>query len=118
MKKTQIMVGDWLQLQAGGRYYPFQVKPTDFVSDLVANFAPIPLTWEILEKNGFRRYEMHHTLHVQRISITYYWHECRLEIRPYGGDPWMRLHPLHNTHELQRALHICGLEELADNFKI
>lgn len=79
---------------------------------------PIPLTAEILEKNGFDKYAMYHTLHDKQVRIEYYWHESRLEIQPYGGEPWIRLTPLRYAHELQHAFRLCGLNELADNFKV
>lgn len=132
MKTTEIMVGDWLQLQAEGKYYPFQVKPTDFVSDLVVNFAPIPLTPEILEKNGF--YDRNNQWYYKRfwsngcfdIAVALDYREIEIskvcgsgtdcEEVEYGST--IAFGSDINVHELQRALRICGLEELADNFKI
>ena len=73
---------------------------------------PIPLTPEILEKNGWKH---SNRLMITRIDgIDFYWSEG--------------LHVLYKNrynmcdckyvHELQHALRLCGLDELADNFKI
>ena len=53
MNIEDLMVGDWYYWEAEGKKYPYQVKPEDLVSGEIANFQPIPLTPEILEKNGF-----------------------------------------------------------------
>lgn len=56
MKLTidEIMVGDWLYITDHPmRKEEKQVKPEHFLRSLV-QFEPIPLTKEILEKNGFK----------------------------------------------------------------
>ena len=75
---------------------------------------PIPLTHEILEKNGWKE--------------TEYWHE-------YEDGNTIIQHSLSNiwgiingieiehfkceyVHQLQHLLRLCGLDELADNFKV
>lgn len=114
------MVGDWLHwlpLYAKGKYYPFQIKPTDFVSDLVVNFAPIPLTTEILEKNGFRFFKAAGEIH------PYYYLPHKFSMKcAVNGDKHFYLDcigadiRIYNVHELQHILRLCGLNELADNF--
>jgi hypothetical protein len=53
MKVEDLMIGDWYYWEAEGKKYPMQVtKDTFKLSDEdIANFQPIPLTQEILEKN-------------------------------------------------------------------
>lgn len=53
MKIDELMVGDWYYWEAEGKLYPYQVKPEDFVKEEIPNFQPIPLTSEILKKNGW-----------------------------------------------------------------
>ena len=78
--------------------------------ETVGDIYPMPLTKEILEANGIR-YQ-------------------------YGSPWWQKAYPYGNTdkfevhinevttviveyvHELQHALRLCGLREMADNFKI
>ena len=68
---------------------------------------PIPLTAEILEKNGVKdsgalSYEFYDGYHV------FLYAEKRTV---HAGALWF-------VHELQHALRLCGLHDLADNFKI
>lgn len=55
MKANELMIGNWYYWEAEGKKYPMQVtKDTFRLSDEdISNFQPIPLTPEILEKNGF-----------------------------------------------------------------
>jgi hypothetical protein len=57
MKVEDLMVGDWVYItEHPMRKEAKQVKPEHFLRSLVT-FEPIPLTPEILEKNGFDRDE-------------------------------------------------------------
>lgn len=80
---------------------------------------PIPLTEEILKANGFRE------------SIeedTWYFPECcKAHGRGYAIEKeidgiWYitdhLLMPIIYVHELQHALRLCGLNDIADNFKV
>lgn len=89
---------------------------------------PIPLTPEILKKNGFHvmrkteyasRWEMHDTC--DQWSV-----ECTTREHPIG-EVFLRIYidcnPIvqmwvTDVHILQDALRLCGLNELADNFKV
>lgn len=55
MKIEELQIGDWYTWDAEGKMYPLQIKREDFAlyDDDIINFKPIPLTPEILEKNGF-----------------------------------------------------------------
>lgn len=130
MKASELMIGDWYQWYADGRYYLYQVKVDDFSKDYVANFDPIPLTEEILKANGFV-YDPNNdgnNVWVLRRERKY-----RVDIYPYyqatvinissdiadriGENNCHICYQCH-VHELQHALRLCGLEEIADNFKI
>ena len=73
---------------------------------------PIPLTPKILEKNGFE-YEPYklawHLPNGFRILISEIW-ELYL-------DDCLKA-KLYNVHQLQHALRLCGLSDIAENFKI
>lgn len=58
MKAEELMIGDWYYLESEGKMYPYQVTAEDFVKGETPNFQPIPLTPEILKKNGFTRYNV------------------------------------------------------------
>lgn len=55
MKVEELMIDDWYWWEAEGKKYLLQVvKNTFTLSDEdISNFQPIPLTPEILKKNGF-----------------------------------------------------------------
>lgn len=93
--------------------------------------SPIPLTEEILKLNGFRAEEYSG-------GILFYWEKKKdskaegyvgIETRRLRNSdkffvgtvtkntPEFMLH-LNSIHELQHALRLCGLNELADNFKV
>ena len=112
------MVNDWYQWYADGKYYQYQVKAEDFTKDYVTNFEPIPLTAEILEKNGFERRGCisYHKPHIG--LIIHHWNDdlCFLNYSKKNIPPIMI--PFHYVHELQHALRLCGLNGLADGLKL
>lgn len=73
----------------------------------------IPITPEILEKNGWK-----HSNRLMIIRIDgddFYWCEG------FRGVLYKNQYNMCDckyVHELQQALRICGLKELADNFKV
>lgn len=76
---------------------------------------PIPLTAEILEKNGFWKgcyvgYFQHNSLNNLGIDIG-----KNVGLGYFLDNPILEVQ---YVHELQHALRLCGLTELADNFKI
>lgn len=124
MKATELMIGDWilygdkpvkvLQLSENSKY--------DWVK-------PIPLTPEILEKNGFEMFKYDGWVHYYRIfgnsALPFVLHSM------IGGEMLSQEVNLFSTstdtncgidinyvHELQHALRLCSLNKLADNFII
>ena len=101
---------------------------------------PIPLTPEILEKNGFSS-ETFLTAEWEKkvyfkefpgcviepdnsgkyiFGTTIYWNKTDSDGSSidWGTMYNSRIYNLQYVHELQHALHICGFSELADNFKV
>ena len=80
----------------------------------------IPLTKEILEKNGFK-IDMYSTLQLcDGKWLEYYHHESRLRMWWKGVDEWENhsietslIFQCHvwNVHELQHALRMCGIKK-------
>lgn len=79
---------------------------------------PIPLTAEILDKNGFK---------FNPFSIGFYEYKSEYGNVSCGFDTdyWQFYvnnciipNHFHYVHELQHALRLCGLDDLADNFKM
>lgn len=80
--------------------------------------SPIPFTHEILEKNGWeiRGCISYHKPNIG--LIIHHWNDdlCFLNYSKKNIPPIMI--PFHYVHELQGALYFCGLNDLADNFKV
>ena len=127
-----LMVGDWISNQNG---FPMQIvsvdednayacegneeRPWIFGDDEGYEPQPIILTSEILEKNGFIK------VNSQRYDYGYPDTDCYVKVNPKknmihvnGRNANSNLYSHSFVHELQRALRLCGLNELADNFKV
>ena len=76
--------------------------------------VPIPLTSEILEKNGWKETEYWHEYKdgntIIQYSLSNIWGIINeIEIEHFKCE---------YVHQLQHLLRLCGLDELADNFKV
>lgn len=87
----------------------------------------IPLTSEILEKNGFVFDGFSFDCGFWTIANPRYNNVRMVSYYPNGDDVadaflghWAfdKNYAIDYVHELQRALRLCGLNELADNFKV
>lgn len=136
MKATELMHGDWYSALNGDNkrdYYQFDFNDECWGD---AEPLPIPLTPEMLEANGFEVEEndsyvwgigLLYTLTVDEGIIQVYWHDnCGdsdliwyANIAGFNAcvDMTRRNKSLY-VHELQHALRLCGLNEIADNFKL
>ena len=123
------MVNDWVANQYGT---PIQIYSTGdngayantgdtlwVFEDNEYKPQPIPLTPEILEKNGFTK------VNSQRYDYGYPDTDCYVKVNPKknmihvsGRNANSNLYSHSFVHELQRALRLCGLDEIADNFKV
>ena len=79
----------------------------------------IPITPEILEKNGFIK------VNSQRYDYGYPDTDCYVKVNPKknmihvnGRNANSNLYSHSFVHELQRALRCCGLWDIADNFVV
>lgn len=124
MKADELMIGDWV-LNGYGCGHLMQV--TELLveringvckggvwCDLYNIIKPIPLTSEILKKNGWKE--------------TAYWHEyqdgkntiqcCLPDMRGRINGIEIEHFKCEYVHQYQHLLRLCGLDELADNFKL
>ena len=118
MKLTDLMVGDWVFIKDYPiKALPKKVRPEHFVRSLV-EFEPIPLTTEILEKNGFVRLGKQYNIWMCRG----FGFSLKLVDGVFGyyeqGHPYYPTFITKYVHELQHALRLFGQNDLADNFKI
>lgn len=132
VKCRDLMVRDWITNRNGfpmqitnvGEDYVYatfegnEADPWEF-DDKDDQPQPIPLTPEILEKNGFTK------VNSQRYDYGYLDTDCYVKVNPKknmihvnGRNANSNLYSHSFVHELQRALRLCGLDELADNFKV
>ena len=132
MKATDLMIGDKVMVkvlsQIPNTYVLHTWTANDYSMDI--QVKPIPLTPEILEKNGFERgvvipSKFYRNIDNERLifcphSSCYdlgyvHWNESndvdimhRLEVQQ----------PIMYIHQMQHALRLFGLDQLADNFKV
>lgn len=119
MKANEVMIGDWVS--CGGHYRKIQSLEFDnteeekcwFWSDedqalcLLSEHDQIPLTPEILEKNGFINGEFYAESHIEDWQIM---SDCGyLAARSERG--WSIDIPCRYIHELQHALRLCGISK-------
>lgn len=130
LKISGLSVGDWVRY--GGIDY--QVKSIDGAFErvtLIGNkeqrdesiyaLHPIPITAEILEKNGWCADRMYATLRIdEHIHLVYYYHEHRLRKYYCGVDEWQNHQVVNDItmqchcwyiHQLQHALRLAGVDK-------
>ena len=150
MKPTDLMINDWvifldkpLKVQ-----YIYNNGYDDVVAEIMEEFldedgviceeikdvplvncSPIPVTPEILEKNGFEMFKYDGWVHYYRIfgnnAIPFVLHSMiggemlsqEVDIFSTSTDTNCDIE-INYVHELQHALRLCGLNKLAENFKV
>lgn len=115
MKANELMIGDICKFSKGkypynrGEVYVIKSPECLYLHDKLEG---IPLTAEIFEKNGFMDID---TLGAEVC--------CGHDIYYKSGDGYgfnvvEIMRPFHYVHELQHALRLCDMTDLADNFKV
>ena len=124
MKCKELMVNDWIAYEdklpmqiycvKDGIAYAYYGTALYEFYDKDYQPQPIPLTTEILEKNGWKE--------------TQYWHEyqdgkttiqcCLPDMRGRINRIEIEHFKCKYVHQYQHLLVLCGLDELADNFKV
>ena len=99
------MIGDWVQIVPTAPVMPNEYHRIDWIRTgeigldnrkivTYPYIQPIPLTPEILEKNGFSRNGLDIALFDRK-----------------GGDDFVGASNLQDVHELQHALKLCGIDK-------
>ena len=128
MKANELMIGDKVMVkvlsQIPGTYVLHTWTANDYSRDI--QVKPIPLTAEILEKDGWER-DIDKEWEYNNSNILphycYQWEKRNVKIKMYAGLEGFTISLIigrrfYAVHELQHILRLCGLDELADNFKI
>ena len=152
MKATELMIGDWVCLKDDTKCeFPLKVDGvlTDdislegegFLGGVDGLIRPIPITPEILEKNGWYfgltsdeedaeyclggcHYDRHWTYDEGAGSISLIFPngtdggELIIDDQSFNRHLNLVFCDTLHVHTLQHALRLCGLDELADNFKV
>ena len=127
MKATGLMIGDWVLINNT----PHKIQAIDSIdAEIQADdevyyvgedryhsedkIEGVPLTPEILEKNGWKETEYWHEYNdgntIIQYSLSNIWGIINgIEIEHFKCE---------YVHQLQHLLRLCGLDELADNFKV
>ena len=116
MEAKELMIGDKVMVKVLSQIPDTYVLHTWTANDYPRNLQvkPIPLTTEILEKNGWKQTEYCHEYQYGKNTI-----QCRLPYmvgRINGID--IENFKCEYVHQYQHLLRLCGLNELANNFKI
>lgn len=92
----------------------------ELVSD--AELSPIPLTPEILKKNGWQKNGIYNDYILIDDENNFVGYNMSFNSVSITIDDRNALHKMKITanyvHKLQHALRLCGLDELADNLKV
>ena len=122
IKISDLSVGDWVEYE--GLHYPITfvgygeggdgslvnlIRPDlSCFTCKISDIYPIPITAEILEKNGFEQMAM---------GVTYR-HNCGLEVTLYGDGWWhtigldeYSMHHIEGVHQLQHLLRLFGVDK-------
>lgn len=140
MKANELMIGDWVLVNGT----PMQIQAiNDIDGEIMAGdelycliedrvhsedkIEPIPLTAEILEKNGFIRQQFGHFRYENEdndlVMAFYPKKKNYMEggydyIDIYKGRMTLREMPISYVHELQIALRCCGLFDKANDIVV
>ena len=121
MNANEFMIGDWVQYRDDFNEVtgPYEIdlisndeiafKGAWFARVFNNNIEPIPITAEILEKNGFVHYEEDEESFHDKDCVFIKqnlgeYGVCLDKIRTTSGT-------FHYVHELQHALRLCGVEK-------
>ena len=128
MKEKDLMIGDKVMVkvlsQIPDTYVLHTWTANDYSRDI--QVKPIPLTAEILEKDGWERdIDKEWKYNNSRIlpHYCYQWEKQNVKIEMYAGLKGFTISLIigrrfYAVHELQHVLRLYGLDELADNFKV
>ena len=143
MKATELMIGDWVGRVFDDKRIIEDYRQVDWIRTgeigmryqkvwAIGCIEPIPLTSEILEKNGwiqckyetckslyeYKGLHLRHTM-IKRSNGRWVANVDGI-VEKFPDEythSYLRINVFY-VHELQHALRLCGLNELADNFKI
>lgn len=132
MKTNELMIGDWILMPNGNNYEKIVAIPTNTQIEVSGNCwinpmacIPIPITVKILEKNGYYGVGTARGINgfigdgsditIDNVGNGNF--NLDISLNTWTNDNCISI-TIKYVHELQHALRICGLSDLADDFKI
>lgn len=129
MEAKEVMIGDWVKY--GNRFAIIQsITPNEccilvscggsdeFVWETYDNIEPIPITSEILEKNGWEKrndaciyYDSEHEYQIFFMLKEYNYTHLYNYIDASIGCITIREMPITYLHELQNLMRLCGIKK-------
>lgn len=117
MKAEDLMIGDWVNLY--GRPIKINIDDLCFIEREEVHCKPIPLTEEILEKNGFTSVEDRYNhrkyflLGKNEYNCDVYWDGLTILLVEENYEPttYAYICDAEYVHELQHALKLCKIEK-------
>ena len=113
-----LMIGDWAKLSKGNWSEIRQLELIDIemIAEGVYFAEAIPLTAEILEKNGLKNYEEYpeYKIKTNEFEIWVIFDEPQncVHVEKYDkGIPTIYHNKIMFVHELQHALRLCGIND-------
>ena len=120
MNSEELMIGDWYTNSDGDICKVVKNLGNvvwgqgDDVSDSTDDPNPIPLTTEILEKNGWKEAQYWHEYQDGRSTVQC----CLPDMQGMINGVFIEHFQCEYVHQYQHLLRLCGLTDLADNFKV
>lgn len=109
LEVSDLMIGDLVDVRcdaAPNTPHIERITPAHFLRDEI--WLPIPITPEILEKNGFKLdKEDGWWWLTPKIGITF-WEEGNIELEAWNEHTAVNIH-IKYLHQLQHALRLCGI---------
>lgn len=107
MEAKELMIGDWVYIKDYPMRQQAKKMSAEYYQRSLCEFEPIPLTEEMLKANGF-----------DKEGLTYEFYDGYNFFLDGKNGVCVHVGPIWFVHELQHSLRLCGLNDMADKFKI
>ena len=131
MNAKELMIGDWVRMKVSHYTKWYVNRVSDVTLGSITKYEPIPLTEDILKANGW--WSDPEIDDENEKTMFFIYRDYAFAYASYGGLSELTIEQdnimehltcvvlvdeVYNVHELQHALRLCGLNKLADNFKV
>lgn len=118
MKTNELQIDDWVTCSLNNKYYKVSSLTSDvelegnkfIFHSLCDDIEPIPLTAEILEKNGWRKIGRRTYMDEQMCVLANH-HDNKWQISYGDSNDFTCIPNIRYVHELQHTLRLCGINK-------